>query len=128
MITLTTQKDARAVRKLTFCYICGNPIEETESINHDHIPPASAFDSLDRNFPLKLPVHKEKCHSPMNLGDEVMGQLISLIHNKRPSEANDKLKGGIKRGDKCESISQLLVTAPFTNIKPGCICCRIEQH
>jgi len=92
VITLTTQRGAREVRNLPFCYICGNRFEVTDSTNYDHVSPESIFDIPDRNFPLKLSVHEEKCHSPMNLDDEVLGQLVALIHGKQPSERNDKLK------------------------------------
>ena len=92
VVSLTTQRDARAVRDLPFCYICGNSIDASDSINYDHVPPESIFDKIDRNFPLKLAIHEKQCHSPMNLDDEVLGQLIALIHGKQPSEKNDKLK------------------------------------
>ena len=32
----------------------------------------------------------------MNLDDEVVGQLIALIHGKQPSERNDRLKLDIR--------------------------------
>ncbi len=92
MVSLTTQKEAREVRNLPFCYLCGNAFEDGVSINHDHVPPESIFDRADRNFPLKLVIHEEQCHRPMNLDDEVLGQLVALIHGKQPSEKNDKLK------------------------------------
>ena len=103
MISLATQKDARAVRDLPFCYICGNRIDASDSINYDHVPPESIFDKPDRNFPLKLAIHEERCHSPMNLDDEVLGQLIALIHGKQPSERNDKLKIDIYQRTDTES-------------------------
>jgi hypothetical protein len=100
VISLTTQKDARDIRDLPFCYICGNLFEEGDSINHDHVPPESIFDKTDRNFPLKLATHQDQCHSLMNLNDEIMGQLIALIHGKQPSDENDKLKiHAYKRAD-----------------------------
>jgi hypothetical protein len=92
VISLKTQKDSRDVRNLPFCYICGNPFEAGDSINYDHVPPESIFDKPDRNFPLKPPTHLAQCHSPMNLDDEVLGQLVALIHGKQPSKKNDKLK------------------------------------
>lgn len=97
MVSLTTQKEAREVRDLPFCYMCGNEFEDGVAINHDHVPPESIFDKSDRDFPLKLAIHEERCHREMNLDDEVMGQLVALIHGKQPSEKNDKLKIGIYR-------------------------------
>lgn len=92
MATLTTQNDARKVRDLPFCYICGRQFEAGDATDRDHVPPEAIFDKPDRNFPLKLAVHKDTCHGPMNLDDEVMGQLISLIHGKQPLDRNDKPK------------------------------------
>jgi len=91
LISLKTQEEARYIRDLSFCYLCGKDFKTGDSINYDHIPPKSVFDNPDRNFPIKLSTH-EKCHSPINLDDEVLGQLVALIHGKQPSENNDKLK------------------------------------
>lgn len=97
MVSLTTQKETREVRDLPFCYICGNNFEDGISTNHDHVPPESIFDKSDRDFPLKLAIHEKQCHRPMNLDDEILGQLVALIHGKQPSENNDKLKIDIYR-------------------------------
>ena len=56
MTTLTTQKDAQAVRDLPFCYICGSQFDAGDAIDYDHVPPKVIFDPPDRNFPIKLPV------------------------------------------------------------------------
>lgn len=95
MISITTQSDAREIRNLPFCYICGIDFKEGDSINHDHVPPESIFGKQDRDFPLKLATHKDQCHSPMNLDDEIISQLIALIHGKQPCERNNKLKIGV---------------------------------
>jgi hypothetical protein len=92
MIELSQQKDFRKVRDLPFCYLCGKTFYKLDATNHDHVPPKSVFKITDRNIPLKLKVHKEGCHSPINLDDEVLGQLICLFHGKQPDEQNDKLK------------------------------------
>lgn len=65
---------------------------QTDDIDQDHVPPQAVFDLSDHNFPLKLAAHKAQCHSPVNLDDEVLGQLVSLIHGKRAPARNDKLK------------------------------------
>lgn len=90
--TLMTQKEFRGVHDLPFCYICGKTFGADDDIDHDHVPPKAAFDAADHNFPLKLAVHRRNCHASMNLDDEILGQLISLIHGKQPSTRNDKLK------------------------------------
>jgi hypothetical protein len=91
MRSITSPRDARRVRDLPFCYSCGQHFAAHDVINHDHIPPQSIFAKEDRNFPLKLAAH-EKCHAPQNLDDEVMGQLVSLIHGKTSSPLGDQLK------------------------------------
>jgi len=92
MVSISTQHDFRGARDLDFCYICGQRFNDRKKINFDHVPPKSIFKVEDRNFPLKMPVHHSGCHSDMNLDDEVLGQLFSLMHGKQPSERDDKLK------------------------------------
>lgn len=92
MVSITTQKDAGKVKALPFCYICGEFFDDVKTQNHDHVPPKSIFKKEDRNFPLIMPVHQDGCHSGMNLDDEILVQLFSLMHGKQPSEKNDKLK------------------------------------
>ena len=92
MIALSLQNDFREIRDLPFCYLGGKQFHQWDATNHDHVPPKSIFKIADRNIPLKLKVHKEGCHSPIYLDDEVLGQLISLFHGKQLDEQNDKLK------------------------------------
>jgi len=65
---------------------------QTDDIDQDHVPQQAVFDLSDHNFPLKLAAHKAHCHSLVNLDDEVLGQLVSMIHGKRAPARNDKLK------------------------------------
>lgn len=92
LVNLTTRKQVRSVRNLSFCYICGEPFDAEEVANFDHVPPETIFVEQDRDFPLKLKTHKDPCHSNLNLDDEVIGQLVSFIHGKQPPVRNDKLK------------------------------------
>lgn len=92
MVSLTTQKQLRNVRDLHFCYLCGVSFNAGDETNYDHVPPEKIFVEKDRNFPLKLKTHKDPCHSSMNLDDEIIAQLISLIHGKQPSVRDDRLK------------------------------------
>ena len=92
MVSLTTQKQLRNVRDLHFCYLCGVSFNAGDEANYDHVPPEKIFVEQDRNFPLKLKTHQNPCHSNLNLDDEIIGQLISLIHGKQPSKRNDKIK------------------------------------
>lgn len=91
MLTILSQTDSRKVRDLPFCYLCGVSFKDGDETNHDHVPPESIFAKDDRNFPIKLKTHKIECHAPLNLDDEIFGQLVALLHGKVPSESNDKL-------------------------------------
>jgi hypothetical protein len=83
MVTLSSQKQIRAVRNLPFCYLCGRVFAPDDITNHDHVPPESVFAKADRQ-PLKLKSHK-KCNSSFELLDEKIGQLIGLKHGQTPS-------------------------------------------
>ena len=91
MVSITKQKDARKVRNLNFCYLCGEAFNTEVETNHDHIPPETIFLEQDRNFPIKLKTH-QRCHELLNLDDEVIGQLIGLLHGMQPNQRDDKLK------------------------------------
>ena len=80
MPQITTQRDARAAKKLPFCYVCGNTFQSRDEATDDHIPPETAFLPEDRvDFPLILPAH-QGCNHTFNLEDEIFGQLIGLGH------------------------------------------------
>ena len=91
MASITNQKDARKVRDLNFCYLCGETFNPEDKTNYDHTPPETIFLEQDRNFPIKLKTH-QSCHELLNLDDEVMGQLIRLLHGMQPNQRDDKLK------------------------------------
>lgn len=90
MPQLTTENELSAVRRLPFCYICGNGFDEHTMKTRDHVPPKSIFASQDRGTPLILPTHRQ-CNEAQSSHDEIIGQLISAIHGKRPSPENLKL-------------------------------------
>ena len=83
MAKLATQKELRQVRKLPFCYLCGKPLMNRDS-TRDHVPPESIFAKKDRNPPLILPVHLS-CNEQQSDDDEVIGQLVAVLH-KKPAE------------------------------------------
>ena len=91
MPNIHSQADCRKVRDLLFCYLCGIEFQDGDEANHDHVPPTSIFAKEDRNFPIKLKTHKAGCHSPLNLDDEIIGQLVGLIHGRVPAGPNDRL-------------------------------------
>jgi hypothetical protein len=91
MANVTSQSDCRQIRNLPFCYLCGKPFTGSDVTNHDHVPPSSVFLPSDKNFPIKLRTHMQ-CHAPLSLEDEVIGQLISLLHGAATSRNSNKLK------------------------------------
>ena len=108
MVSIAKQKDAQKIRDLNFCYLCGKSFDAGDETNYDHAPPETIFLKQDRNFPIKLKTHKSPCHSSMNLDDEVMGQLISYLHKKPPSDKNNKLNlKAYKKKDSDASLAAL---------------------
>ncbi len=91
MPSLTTQRQARAVKKLPFCYVCTREFAEGEERTDDHVPPRACFSEADRDFPLQLPTH-QPCNTDRNLTDETIAQVVSLIHTGRPELGVDRLK------------------------------------
>ena len=92
LVALITRNQIESVRELSFCYICGVDFATGDVTNLDHVPPKTIFIKQDRDFPLKLKTHLKTCHSNLNLDDEIIGQLIGLIHRKQPSKRDDKIK------------------------------------
>lgn len=85
---LDNQNAMRKVQKLPFCYLCGKRLVVPQ--NNDHVPPDAIFRSSDRNFPLTLPTH-EKCNRDRSAEDQVIGQLVGLLHRKSPNPRQNKL-------------------------------------
>ena len=92
MKSITTQREARHIQNFEFCYLCGRRFSEGDTVNRDHVPPRSVFKKEDRNFPLKLRVHADDCHAALNLDDEVIGQLVSILHGNKIYSENDKIQ------------------------------------
>lgn len=83
MRSITTEAQLRAARRIRFCYLCGAGFEPGVRSTRDHVPPRKVFASSDRSPPLVLPVHHE-CNQSQSSEDEVIGQLVSLIHGPPP--------------------------------------------
>jgi len=90
LLKLTSQKDLRSVHKLDFCYLCGNGFNKDSERSKDHIPPQAIFDKQDRNFPLILLAHRS-CNGARSPEDEVIGQLVSLLHGRVPAPHRNRL-------------------------------------
>jgi hypothetical protein len=93
---IDTQRAAREVRDLPFCYLCCEPLDGGGTINDDHVPPHALFLSADRDFPLILPTH-EKCNHEQSKDDQIIGQLVGMLHGKKPDEKHSKLRVSVGR-------------------------------
>ena len=83
MPSILTQQDLRAARRRDFCYICGEALSTDQKPSRDHVPPTSLFASEDRDPPLILPTH-HACNMERTREDELIGQIVSLLHSKIP--------------------------------------------
>ena len=91
---LNSQKQFQELRKLDFCYLCGQKfkVDEKPEPNRDHIPPKSLFAAVDRiNMAFNLPTHPS-CNNQRSNEDEVMGQLAGVLHGKHPESTALKNK------------------------------------
>ena len=97
MPQIVSQRDARVVKKLPFCYVCGNTFVGSEEVTDDHVPPRAAFLPEDReNFPLVLRAHKG-CNHAFHLEDEVFGQLLGIGHTVDQTHSRLRVSGGSVR-------------------------------
>ena len=92
MPEIISQKAARAAQRLLFCYLCGEPFDDRPGRqNHpDHIPPKELFAKQDRDFPIKVAAH-ETCNNALSDKDEVIAQLVAVIHGKYPKPERVRL-------------------------------------
>lgn len=69
------------MRDLSFCYLCGEPLQGGGQCNYDHLPPSSLFLKEDRTPPLLLATHVA-CNDSWSNMDELLGVLVSFIHGR----------------------------------------------
>ncbi len=80
MPRLDSQKAFRTWQRPTFCYLCGDPLDDGTVTNDDHCPPIKLFLPEDRhNYPLLLKVHK-RCNSNWSAADEVLATIYAKLH------------------------------------------------
>lgn len=91
MPSITTRDELKGARSLDFCYLCGRRLEPGDKLNWDHVPPKAIFHKEDRDPPLKLPTH-HTCNEERSGEDEVLGQLIAVIHGTYPRAERVRLK------------------------------------
>lgn len=80
MPSLTTHRDFQSVRNLHFCYLCGEPFQQSDkAVDVDHVPPKTIFAKEDRQNPLVLKTHKV-CNESHSEWDQLTGDMISVLH------------------------------------------------
>lgn len=121
MTAIITQKQARAIRNLNFCYLCGRGLEDGEKPTEDHVPPECMFLKEDHDFPIIMMVHP-KCNADWSVNDERVGFLISLLQGKDISTHSSKFKLAIASDKNNQSRFPLLGGIP---LKP--MICRIVR-
>jgi len=86
---IKTHKQLQRLRKLNFCYKCGQSFDKNKT--RDHVPPKTLFQKKDRSHPLILPAHLN-CNNDESWSDEIMGQLITVLHGIYPQKNKVKVK------------------------------------
>ena len=71
MYKLITQQELHGIRKMPFCYLCGNTILHTDRTSRDHVPPQALFAIQDKDHPLILDVHAT-CNTNQSMSDEIL--------------------------------------------------------
>lgn len=97
MATISTQKHARQVQLLDFCFLCGRPFsDQTKDFKKtlDHLPPQAVFAAADRNFPLQVPAHW-KCNNDWSKKNEIVAELIAFVHGKNKRPKKSRLEFGL---------------------------------
>jgi hypothetical protein len=89
-VLLTTHKALQRIQKLSFCYFCSRELSSQEAINRDHVPPSGLFAFADWDLPLILPTHAA-CNFSQSQDDQVIGQLVGLLHGRSPNPMHNKL-------------------------------------
>lgn len=91
MPSILTQKELQDARSQDFCYLCGERFEANSKQSPDHVPPRSIFAKDDRDPPLILPTH-HNCNQERSVEDELIGQLVAVLHGRYPPEDQLKLR------------------------------------
>lgn len=98
MRKIIREHDAKAVAKQSHCYLCGQPLDDPDKEDREHVVPKSIFRKGDRNFPLILPAHK-KCNGAFSVADEQLKQLISILHGDATSKPiHTRIAGEVVNG------------------------------
>ncbi len=96
MVQIVNQKQAREVQSLSFCYLCGQALDNGNFLDRDHVPPKSMFLREDRNFPIILKVHR-KCNADWQISDEKVKLLVDVLHGVDITRHAGKYRVGVAR-------------------------------
>ena len=96
MVEIPTSKPLSSVRKVSFCYLCGQEFKQADKVTRDHVPPRAVFLAQDRTNPLILPTH-HTCNQAQSQTDEIVGQLISALNYRYPKRRDMRLKVGTEQ-------------------------------
>src|SRR4030042_66378 len=89
MPRIITQKEFDSNKQLSFCYLCGEPLDNGNPTDSDHCPPKSIFNAKDRSdYPIKLEVHK-RCNYAWHLTDDMLSLFFDPL-SKQGKAMNDK--------------------------------------
>lgn len=112
MKSVTSQKEAQTLQRLSFCYLCGLTFSQSSDLDREHVVARNIFRKSDRvNFPLILPSHR-KCNGEQSNDDETIGQFVRMLHPEEAkshklnltSYSDGNLKAGIISGVAFERI------------------------
>ena len=90
-IKLTSQAEFQTARKQEFCYLCERVFKPGEVRNRDHVPTSALFAVADSQPALILPTHRA-CNHRRSAEDEVIGQLVGVLHGRPIAEHGRKPK------------------------------------
>ncbi len=114
MPIIESQAGLRACQNLPFCYLCGELFQDDDKTTRDHVPPKSIFAASHRTNPLILRVH-EACNQRESIGDEVLGQLVAVLHKKYPER--DRMKLNLIRGKHVDTGEEALFLIKETDFR-----------
>src|SRR5258707_1645301 len=100
---LLPQADVRPAQQLRFCYLCGQLFADPRDNRPDQVPCSAIFAKEDRIFPLKVSSHLD-CNRGLSSYDEVIGQLIAVIHGKHTSANKNKLKAVVLKNSESDQV------------------------
>lgn len=117
---IVKHKQFQKLQRLSFCYLCGKTFSPQDTRTRDHVPPKSIFLGTDRHCPLILPTHNN-CNQDESWADEIVGQLINVMHGKYPQEHNRRMDVQIHEHPKTKQPMLVLQGINFRGFIARCV-------